>query len=510
SGTLRLYIDGWLQQQVAGGASFGRARANRYGFLGVGSEASEFDGLRAPLNYFCGYMEEIRLYDRALTQSEVNDISPIRMKAHNPRPKDGTSGATESFLWWTAGDTAASHNVYLDTHPGLTDADLIAALPLFSTTYQVYPSFASGIKYYWRVDEIERDGLTRHTGDLWTFRAAPDPQIVWVGEFRDLNEDGGQDDQSLVDWLVAEGYSVDIQQDHWIDLDSAKIGQLNAADLVIVGPALSSGNYDDSNEPELWNSVTAPLMLLNTFLSSDSRWGWLDTTTANSLTGPITVATTHDHPIFADVALDPNSWTVAAVEPNAVIPLANTTEVGNGMLIAEGMDSVGTWIAEWEPKMQFFEGAGQSTGGHRMLFSISTEPGEATSGDMYGLAAEGRRMLLNAIEYMLFLEVYASNPRPSHAETSVSTVGTELSWTPGFSALSHNVYLGKVSADVSMATPDDPRDVLRIVEQETTTHEAGGLEHGTRYYWRVDEVNADGTITKGRIWWFRTEFEMVM
>jgi len=26
-----------------------------------------------------------------------------------------------------------------------------------------------GITYYWRVDEVEADGTTKHTGDVWSF-----------------------------------------------------------------------------------------------------------------------------------------------------------------------------------------------------------------------------------------------------------------------------------------------------------------------------------------------------
>ena len=39
--------------------------------------------------------------------------------------------------------------------------------------YWHIPGLESGATYYWRVDEIEADGTTVHTGDVWQFTAAP-------------------------------------------------------------------------------------------------------------------------------------------------------------------------------------------------------------------------------------------------------------------------------------------------------------------------------------------------
>jgi hypothetical protein len=58
--------------------------------------------------------------------------------------------------------------------------------------------------------------------------------IAWVTESTDQNEDGIIDDQGWYDWLESEGHTVDYQPDYWMELDSDKIEELNAADLVIV------------------------------------------------------------------------------------------------------------------------------------------------------------------------------------------------------------------------------------------------------------------------------------
>jgi hypothetical protein len=64
--------------------------------------------------------------------------------------------------------------------PELTEADLVGPRsPL--TLYFHAPGLEPGATYYWRVDQIEADGTTVHTGDVWSFIAQdvrayhPDP-----------------------------------------------------------------------------------------------------------------------------------------------------------------------------------------------------------------------------------------------------------------------------------------------------------------------------------------------
>ena len=102
----------------------------------------------------------------------------------------------------------------------------------------------------------------------------------------------------------------------------------------------------------------------------------------------------------------------------------------------------------------------------------------------------------------------ARSPSPKdgtiHAETWVS-----LSWKPGESAASHDVYLGDNFDQVEQATRDS--DVFRG-NQGSTFYAAGfpgfafaeGLVPGTTYYWRIDEINeADpNSPWKGLVWSF--------
>jgi carbohydrate binding protein with CBM4/9 domain len=105
------------------------------------------------------------------------------------------------------------------------------------------------------------------------------------------------------------------------------------------------------------------------------------------------------------------------------------------------------------------------------------------------------------------LQVMAVNPDPAGGQDDVP-YDTDLSWTPGVFAATHDVYFGTVRDDVNDASRDNPLDVLVSKGQTATTYDPPGLlELSQTYYWRVDEVNAapDGTILKGGVWSFTAE-----
>ncbi|MFC1633805.1 LamG-like jellyroll fold domain-containing protein [Planctomycetota bacterium] len=100
----------------------------------------------------------------------------------------------------------------------------------------------------------------------------------------------------------------------------------------------------------------------------------------------------------------------------------------------------------------------------------------------------------------------AYGPDPAD-EALLTNTWVNLSWRPGPSAVSHDVYLGDNFDDVSNGTGDTSRG-----NQSATTLIVGfpgfpypdGLEPGTTYFWRIDEVNdADpNSPWKGPVWSF--------
>jgi len=89
----------------------------------------------------------------------------------------------------------------------------------------------------------------------------------------------------------------------------------------------------------------------------------------------------------------------------------------------------------------------------------------------------------------------AKNPVPADEQTNVNP-DLPLSWTAGFAAASHNIYLGTDA------------DALPAVETGyLTTSYAPALELNTTYYWQIDEVNAVHPKSPwvGNVWGFTTD-----
>jgi hypothetical protein len=89
-------------------------------------------------------------------------------------------------------------------------------------------------------------------------------------------------------------------------------------------------------------------------------------------------------------------------------------------------------------------------------------------------------------------KVKATKPEPRDGATIGLTSVSKLKWKPGVNAKSHKVYFG---------TKIDELPLLAEV-QRSSYDELPELEEGAKYYWRVDEVWADGTVITGDVWSF--------
>jgi len=75
NGTLTIYIDGNPETPASGGPTFGSG-TTRFGYIGLGSESTAFNAdPKTPANYFTGSVDDVRVYDRALTGGEVAGLA---------------------------------------------------------------------------------------------------------------------------------------------------------------------------------------------------------------------------------------------------------------------------------------------------------------------------------------------------------------------------------------------------------------------------------------------------
>jgi hypothetical protein len=78
---------------------------------------------------------------------------------------------------------------------------------------------------------------------------------------------------------------------------------------------------------------------------------------------------------------------------------------------------------------------------------------------------------------------------------------TALRWSAGDTAVSHDVYFG---ADRNAVVAADNSSAEFQGNQTGTTFSLAGLVEfgGGNYYWRIDEIEADGTVQTGHVWKF--------
>jgi hypothetical protein len=333
--------------------------------------------------------------------------------------------------------------------------------------------------------------------------------IVWVAE--PLNNAAGVPfDQGWIDLLTAKGYTVDVQRtnNYWTTLDATKLAMLEAADLIIVSRTTNSGGYaTDATEVTQWNSVTTPLIDMAAYLPRNSRWLWVNSA---SLTEPanetMMSVVRADHPIFAGVAVTDGQVDAidGAVDSGQMVFLT-VTDAGNGTVLAKRADNSAIWIAEWAAGTPFYSGSTQTPAGKRMLLTGGGGTGQ-TMGSM-NFTPAGQKIFLNAVLYMLGRPANASialDPSPANGDTDVLR-DTDLSWASGEGAATHDVYFGATLADVNEASRTNPKGVLARQGQSSNAFDPGRLEFEATYYWRVDEVEQNGTVHRGELWSFTVE-----
>jgi hypothetical protein len=332
--------------------------------------------------------------------------------------------------------------------------------------------------------------------------------IVWVSEWL-TNAQGISFDQGWIDLLKAEGYTVIADTTfNYMTLDAAKLATLEDADLIIVSRTTNSGNYaSDGTEITQWNSIQTPLILTNAYLTRSNRWQWINSTAITEFQAETMLSITEaSHQIFTGVT--PVNGQIDMID-NSVnsgqITFINSSDIGNGTLIAQRADDGSVWIAEWEAGVPFYSGTTQVPAEKRMLFTAGGSGGQE-SGTL-NLTENGQKIFLNAVRYMLGLSAklgYASNPKPSNESVDIPR-DMVLSWTPGPYADKHDVYFGTDFDDVNNAGTDS--SLLVGPAQDVNSFDAGRLDFERTYYWRVDEVNVppDSTVFKGPVWNFTVE-----
>jgi len=133
--------------------------------------------------YFEGLMDEVRIYNRALSPTEIKKIAG-RVEAYRPTPVDAaTHPDTWVSLGWAEGAYASSHDVYLgdnfdDVNDGAESTfrgNQTSTMFIIGFPGMPYPDgLVPGTTYYWRVDEVnDTEPNSPWKGKVWSFSIPP-------------------------------------------------------------------------------------------------------------------------------------------------------------------------------------------------------------------------------------------------------------------------------------------------------------------------------------------------
>ena len=201
---IKLYVDG-VREVISDSVvvDVNTTSEGRTVWLGEGHHSRMFPGL----------IDDVRIYDRALTQDEIKLLMRgDLLLAWDPEPLLGRIVDIESVLplRWKAGDNASQHDVYFGT-----DKDAVINADESDTTnvYRGRQALTNynppegvdwgGGPYHWRIDEYNNDG-TISKGNVWNFTVADFILIDDMESYNDLDPEDPESNRIFNVWL--DGY----------------------------------------------------------------------------------------------------------------------------------------------------------------------------------------------------------------------------------------------------------------------------------------------------------------
>jgi hypothetical protein len=203
------------------------------------------------------------------------------------------------------------------------------------------------------------------------------------------------DDNSLLDFLKAAGNTIDSDSGAFTtSLPTA--AQLADVDLIVVSRATTSGNYTQGTEPQDWNALNKPLLLMSPFLARSSHWGWI-----NSTNLPADQGAPANYLAFPN-ASNPfvSGQTTAYAAAGVQIDNLGSNAVPNGATTVATMTVSGTAtaaIVDLPAGTTTFNSKG-TLGARRVYFTMPDYPDKANQDFADVLTPNAKQIVLNIID----------------------------------------------------------------------------------------------------------------
>ena len=428
---------------------------------------------------------------------EVNDLDPNSpwkgevwsfwvqpLIAYDPSPADGVPYAPlDPQLTWEGGMGVLFHTVYFGDSFEAVDAMafggwMTAAATIAPAEPTLYGPLQPETTYYWRVDEFTMTATT-NKGEIWSFTTVPevpvtDPDLTgwWT-----LDEGMGG---TAVDWSGHGHHGTLIGEPQWVDGYLGGALDFDGGDYVTTGKSASDleigGNsprtvtawvftrsFGNGGIYDVGNRVTGQDFCLRTLGNEDNRWR---------------------------VQYWGGDFDFSYPSKNEWVHFAHVHDGTNTRIYADG-----SMVVDWE----------------KTIDTADTNPFQIgrygwPGNDFDGVIDDVRvyKKVLTETEIATVMRgnpLLAGSPNPSPGAVVDIRDATMLSWAAGDTAVSHDVYFGTDRAAVAAADNGAPE--FQGNQPGTSASLAGLVEFGGGdYFWRIDEVEAAGTVQTGYIWKF--------
>jgi hypothetical protein len=405
----------------------------------------------------------------ALSQTNLQ----AKSRATEPRPSEGAvvGVGTKVELKWSPGVNAKAHKVYFGTQ----EEELSLLDEVKERSYTELPPAEKDKTYYWRIDEVQPDGSAIE-GDVWSYSTGK--LVAWWKFDEKSGTKVADSSGNGYHGTVIEGEPI------W-DREGKHGGCLNFDETYGIRiPKEAFSNIDKAVTISVW------------------------------------VNGNENQPDHGNVILKAG----AGDRGRPYIVTVHTKWKDNGEVLfktgrrEKDRVTYNATLEEWAGSWNHYAFVKDADKGFQRIYLNGTLVAEekGTKAPMSGVDAArigiapdrfgdqyiGRLDDLRIYNYSLTEQEIgalcpmpaASAPKPANGAVVSSGMGLKLSWRPGTNATTHKVYMGfrpdKMSLLAEVSSPS--YDGLAELEKDAT------------YYWRVDEVQDDGSVVTGDVWSFST------